>query len=102
LQVEIAHLLKFVRDSGCVFIRNGQVYDAREAEKHINRKYNHFLNRIATAEEFIQWTATRTTVSGRAYTIRCGQREMPSAEWLQNELDAFRRGDSAQGHVAPE
>ena len=97
VQAEIAHLLVFVRDSECVFIRNGQVHKSRDAEIHIKRKYEHFKNRITTAEAFIYFTATRSMLSDRIYMIRCEEREMPSSTWLQSELDAFRRRTSKEG-----
>jgi hypothetical protein len=90
VQAEIDHLLDFVRNSKCVFIRNGLAYDSREAEIHIKRKYKHFRHDITSAEDFIDLTATRSTLSGQVYTIRCGDLEIPSSTWLLTELDAFR------------
>jgi hypothetical protein len=91
VQAEITHLLDFVRNSKCVFIRNGQAYESRDAEIHIKRKYRHFKDDITSAEDFIDLTATRSTFSGQGYTVRCGGLELPSSSWLLTELDAFRR-----------
>jgi len=91
VQAEIAHLLGFVRNSKCVFIRNGQAYESRDAEIHIKRKYRHFKDDISSAEDFIDLAATRSTLSGQVYTVRCGDLEIPSSTWLLTELDAFRR-----------
>ena len=97
IQAEIAHLLAFVRSSECVFIRNGKNYEGHDAETHIKRKYNHFKDLIATAEDFIQLTATRSTLSGQVYMVHCGEREIPSGTWLQTELKAFRSRASKEG-----
>ena len=93
---EINHLLEFIRSSECTFIRNGQVHDGREAGQHIKRKYGHLAGRIRTAEDFIKYAATRSSVSGRLYLVRCQGREIPTHEWLRSELAAHRRAIAGQ------
>jgi len=97
LQAEIQHMLLFIRSSQCQFIRNGQVYDGRQAESHIRRKYGHLEGRIRSAEDFIKYAATQSSVSGRLYLVRCQGREMPTHEWLRAELAAHRRNSSGKG-----
>jgi hypothetical protein len=94
LNAEINHLLTFIRTSGCHFIRNDQSHDGHKAESHIKRKYGHFKERIKTAEDFIAYAATRSTVSGRLYRVRCKGQEWPTHEWLQKELSTFRKRHS--------
>ncbi len=88
---EIAHLYEFIGESGCVFVRNGREHDSVEAREHIRRKYGYVRDRVSTAEEFIEYAATKSTVTGKAYLVRCEGREVPAGEWLRAELDSFRQ-----------
>ena len=94
LAAEITHLLGFVESATCQFIRNGQTYSGPRAASHMKRKYSYFKDRIKTAESFIELAATRSTVSGRIYLVRCHGKEIPTHEWLQKELAAFRQSRS--------
>lgn len=87
---EIAHLLTFVADSGCTFVRNGNQYDAGEAREHIERKYDYIRDRISTTEQFIKYAATESSISGKPYTVICSGQEEPSADWLNRELTRYR------------
>ena len=87
---EISHLLTFMENSGCRFFRNGTAYSAAEAREHIQTKYDYVRRRIKTTEDFIEYTATKSSMSGRKYKVQCGDREMLSAEWLKAELVRFR------------
>jgi hypothetical protein len=72
-QVEINYLLARVAGSGCDFYRNGSWYDANRAERHLRFKYQSLRarNLIGTADDFIEKGATRSSVSGLVYAIRC-------------------------------
>jgi hypothetical protein len=95
--VEINHLIKYVSDSGCTFIRNGNAYSSAEAVAHINKKYAYFKAEIDSAEKFIELSATRSTFSGKSYTIKCpGKDLLESRQWLLEELQAFRRRGGKQ------
>jgi hypothetical protein len=89
-QNEIRHLLDFISGSSCVFIRNGDRYPAVEARAHIERKHQHIGDRVRTAEDFIAYAATKSSISGEPYLVRCGERELPSAAWLKEELARYR------------
>ena len=99
---EIASLLLFVEQSGCTFIRNGKHYDAPEARKHIAKKYNYFKDRIHTAEEFIQYSATKSTMSGQPYRVVCNGEGMTSSDWLLAELDKVRTTILEEDHETPD
>ena len=88
---EIHHLLQFIENSECVFVRNNNRNSSLKARKHIERKYNYIKRRVKTAEDFIKYAATQSIISGKPYMIICKNREDPFAEWLQTELDAFRK-----------
>lgn len=92
-EAEIEHLLTFITASSCRFERNSKQYSGAEAVKHIKRKYAHFKDRIDTAEAFITYSATASTVSGRPYMVFCGSDPViSSADWLHTELKAYRTG----------
>jgi hypothetical protein len=48
---------------------------------------------IASAEDFIAKAATKSSTTGRPYTVRCGSEpSIASDEWLMAELQRFRHG----------
>ena len=59
---EIDHLLNFVAASSCTFIRNGTEYPSDKARDHLASKYQVAGNRITTAEEFIKYLATESSM----------------------------------------
>ncbi len=88
---EVTHLLAYLEASDCVMIRNRKRHDGREAAEHVRRKYEHFRDEIASTEDFIAYSATRSLISGRAYQVQCpGEDPQPSADWLLAELEVFR------------
>ena len=94
-QKEINHLLEFVANTTCQYERNGSVYDGARAEKHINRKYEYFKDKINSAEDFIKYSATKSTMSGKHYKIHCDNiATQNSSDWLLNELKKYRDSQS--------
>ena len=96
-QHEIDQLLERLERSGCRFQRNGEWHDAAEARAHLQRKFDYLIKRgrVGTTEDFIAGAATRSSLSGRAYAVQCGaEPELPSAEWLGQELDRIRKAAS--------
>lgn len=90
-QKEIDHLLKFITESACQFKRNGRQYSGIQSRKHIQKKYNYFNDTINSAEDFIQYSATKSTMSGQYYTVNCpNNKKITSKEWLLKELQQFR------------
>ena len=90
---EIENLIAALGASGCDFQRNGSWYPAKKAEQHLRRKYDYLRERdkVATAEQFIALAGTRSSMSGRAYSVRCpGKPVVDSAAWLQGRLRALR------------
>ena len=87
----INHLLQFVRESNCIFIRNDEDHDSRHAAEHMKKKYKYFKKKIDTVEEFIELCATKSLMSGMPYLVRCeGERTVPTADWLRAELEDYR------------
>jgi hypothetical protein len=92
---EVTQLLDFVAQSDCQFNRNGTWYDGKKARVHLQEKYD-YLNRrgkIPDAESFIDLAASKSSMSGKAYQVRCGNGPvMTSASWLSDELKHLRAG----------
>lgn len=88
---EVQHLLQYISNSGCIFIRNDIEYPAKEAAQHIQRKYNHMKDRTKTADQVIKYAASESSFSGKPYMIKCsGKEPIKSAEWLTEELMKYR------------
>ena len=62
-QGEIEHLVRYVETAGCEFIRNGEAHPGAEARAHLTKKYASVKARIKTAEDFIRYIASRSSVS---------------------------------------
>src|SRR5688500_16837172 len=91
---EIEGLITALGASGCDFQRNGSWYPSKKAGQHLRRKYDYLRERdkVATAEQFIALAGTRSSMSGRAYSVRCpGTPVVDSAAWLQARLRDIRR-----------
>ena len=88
---EVEHLLEFVRQSDCVMVRNGTEHNVEDATSHIQKKYDYFKDDITSTEDFIRLSATKSTMSGKYYTIRCTDKEViRTQDWLLEELAVFR------------
>jgi hypothetical protein len=90
-EAEIDHLLNFIAGSPCAFIRNGVAYDGAQAVDHIKDKYQHYREDIRSAEDFIALAASKSAMSGNPYLVQCDAAQMLAAEWLTQELSAFRQ-----------
>ena len=92
---EIQGLMDALSASSCEFQRNGTWHGRDEARKHLQRKYDYLLKKrqITTTESFIDLAASRSSVSGRAYRVQCGQSApVDSAAWFTGRLSAIRAG----------
>jgi hypothetical protein len=97
-QAEVHYLLAFVEGSGCRFFRNDVWYDPRSAADHLRQKYEWLAtrDRIATAEDFIDKAATKSSLTGRAYQVQCSSAApVATASWLRKELARYRTSPRA-------
>jgi hypothetical protein len=103
-ELEINHLLGLIEQSGCEFFRNGTWYDAQRAAAHLRTKYDALSasEEIATAEDFIDKAASRSSMSGQAYLIRCGGgAPMTTRQWFSAALARYRGVASRSVPCAP-
>jgi hypothetical protein len=74
------------------FIRNGTSYDARAAAEHLRTKLSFAGSHVQTAEDFIRYCATSSSVSGRPYEIRLADGQVVrTADFLRDKLAEFDR-----------
>jgi len=94
MEREIAGLLQAVSTSGCEFMRGGKAYPAGQAREHLRMKYEYLAARgqLASAEDFIDKAASRSSMLDEAYFMRCGSAApQPCEQWLRVRLKALRQ-----------
>lgn len=97
-QREIDALITGLGASGCQFERNGNWYDAKKAQAHLQDKYDYLRKRdmADTAELFIARAASESSMSGKPYHVRCaGHAVEPSAQWFKRRLQTLRAAPAA-------
>lgn len=91
---EIAHLFQFLERSGCEFQRNGTWHEPGKASAHLQKKYVYLLAKelVPTAETFIERAASKSSITGRPYRVRCtGHPAIDSRNWFTAELLRTRK-----------
>jgi hypothetical protein len=90
---EIKGLLDFVERSECQFVRNGSEYPGPQARAHLEKKLNYLegKNLVSSAEDFIDLAATKSSMTGKAYEVRCPTGVQPTSTWLKMELQRQRQ-----------
>ncbi len=100
---EIESLMSRLEASACRFKRNGTWHTSAEARTHLVRKLDYLQREgaVASAEQFIERAATRSSLSGQVYWVQCGaQTPQPGGEWLLGQLRLLRAAPSTAA-VAP-
>ena len=91
---EIHQLFKALEASGCEFNRNGTWYNGQKASEHLHRKYDYLLKKglVTSTESFIGLAASESSMSGRAYMVRCGKSApVRSKAWFLGKLAELRK-----------
>ena len=89
------HRIDYLIDSvaalqGASFIRNGKAYDATKAASHMRLKLRFAGSKVHTAEDFIVYCGTGSSVSGTKYTIRFADgHSVDSASYLRHKLAEY-------------
>jgi hypothetical protein len=91
---KIRYLIESVETlQGATFIRNGSEYDARKAADHLRLKLKRAGERVKTAEDFIRFCGSKSSVSGKAYRIRFSDGTTLDTEtFFRKRLKAFGAG----------
>lgn len=88
---EIELLISAVSESGCTFHRNGFSYSSERAAKHLQMKYSRGKKYVVTTQDFIDVLASKSSVTGKPYTITCKDNETETVrDWLLKKLNHFR------------
>lgn len=88
---EIDYLLDSVVNSKCVFVRNGKKYKAIDAREHLQMKRRRGKRYFDNTEEFIERLASKSSWSGKAYLIQCGNAPQQTANsWFNALLVQYR------------
>ena len=80
---------------GAKFIRNGSEYDTNAASSHLRLKLKAAGSKVKTAEDFIQYCASKSSISGEPYLIRLADgTTLKSEVFFRNKLKAFSPANS--------
>jgi len=94
VRAEIEALLGRITASNCQFERNRSWHSGADARSHLLRKLDYIEKRsetITRTEQFIEFAASKSSFTGRAYRVKCGNGEpVESRAWLTRELQALR------------
>lgn len=72
---------------GAVFIRNGSEYSAAQAAHHLRMKWDYAGKRVATAEQFIDYCASKSSFSGKKYEVRYADgKTVYAADYFHEQL----------------
>ncbi|HEY1396587.1 DUF5329 domain-containing protein [Roseateles sp.] len=88
-KAEVKALLDKLIASSCEFNRNGDWYSAAEAKSHLERKLKYLedKNLVKTAGQFIDLAASKSSMSGKPYLVRCGgAAPVNGGNWLRLQL----------------
>ena len=96
-KIEIEHLFEFIKKSDVIFIRNGKEYPVEDAAKHIQKKMDHFIDKIKTTEDFIDKSASKSELSGDVYQVKFkDSTKMETSKWLLSELKSYREKQTVE------
>ena len=94
---EVEHLVNFIRNTDCRLERNEKIYSGNEVIEHILRKYDYYREEINSTEDFIEFSASKSVMSGKPYLAHCNNRKPVSGrEWLLKELNRYRESVKAR------
>ena len=85
---KIERLIRSIADlKDATFIRNGDEHTAAEAAGHLRTKWQRGKKHVKTADDFIEKIASKSSISGKPYTIRFKDgKEVESGTYLRDEL----------------
>ena len=90
-QARIDFLLHRVETSiGLTFLRNGAEHDAHAAAAHLREKLGYAGGRVATAEDFIKYCASESSLTHQKYKVRLADKSiLDAADYFRAELRKF-------------
>ncbi|MGI9088000.1 MAG: DUF5329 family protein [Chthoniobacterales bacterium] len=90
-QARIDFLLHGVENAaGIKFIRNGSEFDGPAAAKHLRMKLNYVGERLKTAEDFVKYCASESSLTHQKYKVRLPDgRVQDAAGYFTDQLRKF-------------
>jgi len=90
-QTKIEYLISSIADlHDARFIRNGSQYDSKRAADHLRVKLQYARGRVKTAEDFITYCATGSSLTGGAYQIQFADGHiLAAAMFLRERLASY-------------
>jgi hypothetical protein len=86
-------LIRAIASSGCQMERNGDVHDAKAAAEHLRMKLERSGHASMPPEQFIDYIASRSSMSGKPYHVLCpGKPPVESRTWLRARLAEIAPG----------
>jgi hypothetical protein len=84
----IERLIRFVEtQKDMKFIRNGTEYSCADAAKFLRGKMEAMGGEVATARDFIERIATKSSMSGQPYQVKFADgKTIPAGQFLADEL----------------
>lgn len=80
-RARIEYLIRSIEGlKGAVFIRNGSEHDGRKAAAHLRMKWEKAGSKVVTAEDFIRLCASKSSMTGKPYSIRHANGQVTTAE----------------------
>lgn len=96
-----ALIMTVERLPGAVFIRNGSEYNGKKAAEHLRKKWHYAGKRVKTAEDFIHYCASVSSMSGTKYQIRFANgRTVDSGQFFHEQLRLIEARDNQAGATA--
>lgn len=92
-QVRIDFLIHDVETShGITFIRNGGEHDGPAAAKHLRMKLDYAGERVKTAEDFVKYCASESSLTHQKYKVRTSDGAVTNAaDYFAARLREFDR-----------
>jgi len=86
-QYKIVYLLNVIGSSDLTFLRNDVEYTGKEAKAHLQEKLDSAGIFIHTAEDFINYIASKSLITGTPYYVRLADgTQIESGLWLRSKL----------------
>jgi hypothetical protein len=92
-QARIDFLIHGVENSkGLKFIRNGSEHDGPAAANHLRTKLDYAGERVKTAEEFVKYCASESSMTHQKYKVRTADgKTIDAAAYFAEQLREFDR-----------
>lgn len=94
---KINYLLHEIESSNVVFVCHGKEYTGSEARVHLQKKLDLAGEKIRTAEDFITYIATKSSMDGTTYYVKLKDgKQIATVDWLREKLRLYEKPDNME------